>query len=82
MVINYRLNYRHTFRSDRPHREAAPRFVAIAVCTGILNALLVHAGTALAGLNYLAVQVTTTVILFFANYALNLGWTFRGSRES
>lgn len=82
MVVNYRLNYRHTFRSDRPHLEAAPRFVAIAVFTGILNALLVHAGTALAGMNYLVVQVMTTVILFFANYALNLAWTFRSSRES
>jgi putative flippase GtrA len=82
MIVNYLLNYRHTFRSDKPHLEAAPKFMAIGVCTGVLNSLLVHAGVNVAGLNYLVVQVVTTGVLFLVNFVLNSLWTFRGSQRS
>ena len=82
MVVNYLLNYRFTFRSDQPHLVAAPKFFAIGVCTGILNALLVHAGVSMAGLNYLAVQIVTTAVLFLSNFLLNSLWTFRRPRQS
>ena len=37
-VYNYALNRRLTFRSDRPHRRAAPRFIAMVLIGLGLNA--------------------------------------------
>jgi len=80
MLVNYALNYRYTFRSDRPHVQAAPRFFLIGVCTGVLNALLMHLGVVVAGMNYLLIQLVTTAVLFLLNYLLNSIWTFAGSQ--
>ena len=82
MVVNYVLNYRYTFRSDKAHLVAAPKFFTIAIVTGVLNGLLVHAGVKVAQLNYVAVQIVTTLVLFVVNFLLNSAWTFRGSRRS
>lgn len=76
-VVNYLLNRRYTFRSSKPHRDAGPKFLSVAVGTGILNACLVYLGTDLLGVHYLLVQVGTTLIVFLANFLLNSVWTFR-----
>ena len=36
-IINYGLNYRFTFRSNKPHRETAFKFLAIALTGMVLN---------------------------------------------
>lgn len=76
-AVNYWLNHRYTFKSTKTHLDAGPKFFLIAMVTGLLNALLVHAGVHLAGLNYLLVQVGATLAVFLANFALNSLWTFR-----
>ena len=81
LIVNYLLNRRFTFRSRKPHRYAGPRFFAVALGTGTLNAGLVHLGTEGLGLHYLPVQIATTLIVFLANFALHGAWTFKGSRR-
>ena len=78
-LVNYALNRRYTFQSSKPHRDASPKFLTIAIITGIANSLLVYGGVDLMGANYLLVQISATSIVFLANFALNSLWTFRES---
>ena len=78
-VVNYALNHRYTFQSAKAHLDAGPKFILIAIATGLLNGLLVHIGVKLLGLNYLLVQIVATLAVFLANFTLNSIWTFRES---
>jgi putative flippase GtrA len=78
-AVNYVLNHRYTFRSDKHHLDAGPKFFLVAIATGLLNALLVYAGVHGLGLGYLPIQVIATLVVFLANFALNSIWTFRES---
>lgn len=74
--INYFLNHRFTFASERSHRRALPRFAAIAVAGIVLNALVLAAVLALAGPHYLVAQVIATLAVLLAGYLANRAWTF------
>jgi putative flippase GtrA len=78
-LANYLLNHRYTFNSTKAHRDSGPKFALIAVATGLLNTLMVHAGVDILGLNYLLVQVVATATVFLLNFVLNSLWTFRES---
>jgi len=81
-VLNYALNYRFTFASERRHIEAFPRFVVVATGGLLLNAVLMYAGTAGLGLHYLLVQVIATVIVLFWNFVANMKWSFASPSRS
>lgn len=76
-LVNYTLNRRWVFRSDREHLEALPRFLAVAgmglVGNSTLMALLVGMGE----LHYLLAQILTTSLLLVWHYVANALWTFR-----
>ena len=76
-LVNYLLNRRYTFRSAKTHADAGPKFVVVALATGMLNAVLVYLGVDLLGMHYLVVQIVATLIVFLSNFALNNTWTFR-----
>lgn len=75
-LTSYALNRRHTFDSDRSHREAGWRFALVAgVGFGItwgLMVLLVER----AGMPYLPAQVLTTGIVLIWSFLANKLWTF------
>jgi putative flippase GtrA len=75
-LVNYLLNRRYTFASRKSHREAGPKFVAVALGTGVLNAMLVFVGTEILRLHYLLVQCVATLVVFVLNFLLNSIWTF------
>lgn len=77
-VVNYGLNRRVVFRSDRAHRAAGPRFFAVAASGLALNALLMTLLVDRLGLYYLAAQVLVTGGLVVWHFLLNKYWTFRG----
>lgn len=81
-LVNYLLNRRYTFKSAKTHADAGPKFLAVAVATGILNAVLVYLGVDLLGMHYLIVQIVATLIVFLSNFALNNIWTFREGNTS
>lgn len=77
MWLNYALNRRYTFASDRPHVQALPRFVATALSGLGLTALGMYILASLWRLNYLVAQVIVTVLITTWNFVLNRWWSFR-----
>ena len=75
-IVNYALNHRYTFGSERPHRQALPRFALVAVAGIVLNALVMAAMLGLAGPHYLVAQVIATAAVLAAGYLANRQWTF------
>jgi len=79
-AFNYWLSHRFTFCSDRPHREALPRFVLMAGIGVLLNGAIVKMLT-MATFNYLLSQVGATLLIFVLNYYLSKLWIFSQSRQ-
>lgn len=77
---NYLFNYRFTFRSKRRHREAAPRFYAVAAAGFVLNGLILAFLMSFWGLHYLWSQIVATAIILLWNFSANFVWTFAQSR--
>ena len=74
--VNYLLNYRFTFQSDRPHGPAAMKFGLLAAIGLLINALIMRLMVA-AGVDYLLAQVCATGMVLFWNFIGNTVWTFR-----
>ncbi|MGH7106895.1 MAG: GtrA family protein [Acetobacteraceae bacterium] len=73
--VNYLLNYRFTFQSDRPHRPAAAKFAVLAATGLLLNAIIMRLMVG-AGVHYLIAQVCATAVVFLWNFIGNSLWTF------
>ena len=75
--VSYLLNRRHTYRSERPHRQAAWRFALVALVgfglTWCFMALLVRS----LGAPYLPAQILTTAIVLVWSFVAHKLWTFR-----
>jgi putative flippase GtrA len=78
-AFNYWLNHRFTFRSERPHKEALPRFLLIASVGVLLSGAIVKALT-LATFNYMLSQVVATLTILILNFFLSKLWIFSQSR--
>jgi putative flippase GtrA len=74
-LINYGLNYRYSFASRRPHREAFPRFALVAATVLAINWAVMFALTA-AAVPALAAQLVATCTVLLTGYLLNRNWTF------
>ena len=76
-VVSYLLNRRHTYASERPHREAGWRFAAVALVgfglTWLFMAVLVRG----LGLPYLPAQIVTTALVLVWSFLAHKLWTFR-----
>lgn len=75
-LVNYFLNYRITFHSNRLHHEAMLRFFTVASLGAGLNALIMALTTMLFMLHYLLGQAIATVLVFTWNFFVNRSWTF------
>ena len=75
-IVNYLLNRRFTFRSEVPHGTAVSRFMVVMGGALVLNQLLMHLFTQVAGLPYLVAQVLTTGVTLFWNFIGNSLWSF------
>lgn len=75
-IINYALNYRFTFRSDKRHRESVLKFLIVALVGLGLNTLYMWIGVDLLGLHYLLAQVLTTGLVLIWSFLGNRFWTF------
>lgn len=81
-LVNYLISRKYIFSSSKPHLETGPKFLAVAVGTGALNAGLVFVGTDVVELHYLLVQCVATLVVFLVNFLLNSIWTFREERAT
>lgn len=80
-LVSYALNRRHTYRSDRPHREAGWRFALVAGIGFLMTWGLMHVFTARLGLPYLPMQVVTTGIVLVWSFVAHKLWTFGEGRS-
>ena len=80
-LTNYLFNYRFTFRSKRRHREAVPRFYAVAAAGFVLNGLILTFLMSFWNLYYLWSQIVATAIVLLWNFSANFIWTFAKSRS-
>lgn len=80
-LINYSLSRRLVFASRRPHREALPRFMAVAGSGLVMNTLLMTLLTHTFTVPYLIAQIATTGLLLLWHYSANALWTFARSKE-
>ena len=78
-AFNYWLNHRFTFRSDRLHQEALPRFILLAGIGILLNGIIVKLLT-LASVNYLVSQIGATLLILILNFFLSKLWIFGQGR--
>lgn len=78
-ATSYALNRRHTFASDRAHREAAWRFAAVAFVGFLITFALMHLLVDRLRLPYLPAQLGTTGIVLFWSFLANKLWTFKTS---
>jgi len=75
-LINYALNYRITFNSNKRHREALTKFLLVAVVGAVLNASIMKTGVDHLKLHYLIIQLLATGVVLVFNFAANKHWTF------
>ncbi len=75
-LINYVLNYRVTFNSNKEHRETLTKFFSVAGLSAAINAAIMTAGISMFGVHYLIIQVIATCILLVLNFIINKYWTF------
>ncbi|MFZ2650833.1 MAG: GtrA family protein [Burkholderiaceae bacterium] len=75
-AFSYACNRRFTFESSARHRQALPRFVAVAVLGAGVNAVVVALGTLVLGWHYLIAQVLATLLVLLGGFTLNRFWTF------
>lgn len=81
-LVSYGLNRRLTFRSDRKHTIAAPRFFTVAAFSLGINTALMVLLTGSLGLDYLIAQIMTTVLLILITFGANKLWTFGDNRDT
>lgn len=75
-LVSYVLNRRHTYRSERPHREATWRFALVALVGFLLTWFLMFVLVEWVGGPYLAAQVMTTGVVMLWSFAAHKAWTF------
>ena len=75
-LVNYILNHRLNYRSSRPHREALPRYLAVAAGAFALNAALMFGFADTLRLNYLLAQAATSMIVLAWTFGMNHHWSF------
>ena len=75
-LINYILNYRITFNSNKQHREALTKFLIVASLGAVINGAIMSTGINMLDLHYLVIQVIATCIVLVLNFIANKYWTF------
>ncbi len=76
-IVSYVLNRSYTFRSDRAHSEALPRFLAIAAVGFVLTGVLMEGLTGWLGVPYILAQLSTTGVVLVWHYIANKLITFK-----
>jgi len=75
-LLSYRLNRKHTYESDRPHREATWRFALVALIGFLVTWFLMHAFTVWLDGPYLPSQIITTGVVMLWSFMAHRAWTF------
>ncbi len=75
-AVNYGLNHRHTFESEKAHRIALSQFIVVFIIAFVLNATLLHWLENSLQWHYLYAQFLTTFLVLGWNYSASKFWIF------
>ncbi len=76
-VVNYVLNRKHTFVSQKKHHKAITQFIIVFIIAFFMNAALLQLLHSFFTMPYLFAQVITTILVLGWNYSAHKFWTFR-----
>lgn len=76
-IVNYILNYKFTFKSDKSHRDAVTKYYAILVVGWCINTGLMWLLADHNGLNYWFAQLIATGTAFLWNFSGSKLWAFK-----
>jgi len=79
-LLNYALNRRHTFATDRSHAQAGWRFAVVAAGGFSLTWALMALLTGALAIPYILAQMFTTGVVLIYNFIAHRLWTFRATR--
>lgn len=79
-LVNYTLNRRFTFRSDKRHGEALTKFLIIATTGLALNSFFMFVFVEIWQVHYLYAQLVSTGLVLVWNFTGNRLWTFNDAR--
>ncbi len=77
LVVSYMLNHRWTFRTDRGHLSAMPRYILVSVSGLLLNSGIMFVTVHILGLWYILGQSLVVVVVPLTNFLFNYHWSFR-----
>lgn len=80
-IVSYLGHHHLTFRSSRPHREAAPRFLAVALLAFVTNQFMFMGLLWLTPLHYAVALFLTLLTVAAGTYLLSARWAFTAQRR-
>ena len=79
--VNYHLNYTYTFKIEKSHFEAMPKFFSVAAVGMLLNGLIMELLISNLSLQYILAQLVATALVLFWNFTANRIWTFTENKS-
>ena len=76
-IVNYVLNRKHTFTSQKKHHKAITQFIIVFIIAFFMNAALLQLLHGVFAVPYLLAQVIATILVLGWNYSAHKFWTFR-----
>lgn len=75
-IVNYRLNYEFTFKSDQEHFVVAPKFAVVVIVGMFINAAVMHGGMKWLGLHYMFAQLAAVAVALLWSFTVSRLWAF------
>lgn len=75
-ILNFQLNKKYTFRSNKNNSEAIPRFIMVVLIGVFINGLSLELLIRALNTHYLIAQIGATLITLIWNFFANRIWTF------
>lgn len=76
VLQNYVFHYHFTFKSEKGHKWALPRFITASVIGFFLNVGIVWLGAQVLGVHYLLAQFVAVAFVITSNFVLAVLWVF------
>ena len=81
IIFNYLVQRSFTFRSQRAHQHAGPRYLVVQLVGMGINTLVIWLGVTIGHWPFLPVQFIAIVFTATWSYFGQKFWAFHGSRE-
>lgn len=81
VIFSYYLNYNWTFKSNKKHSVAFPRYALVSLSGLLLNTLIMFISVNVMFLWYGIGQLIAIILIPISNFTFNFYWSFRGKNN-